>query len=55
MHMLYEQLMKYSDQIDRYEEWFTTELAIDDDGHCVGAVTRNIRDGSMRALHAPRA
>ena len=31
MHVLYEQLMKYADPIDRYEEWFTTELAIDDE------------------------
>ncbi len=52
MHTLYEQLMKYSDLIDRYEEWFTTELALDDDGHCVGAVTRNIRDGSMQTFSA---
>ena len=31
MHVLYEQLMKYSEDVDRYEEWFTTELAIDDE------------------------
>jgi succinate dehydrogenase / fumarate reductase flavoprotein subunit len=52
MHTLYEQLMKYAGLIDRYEEWFTTELAIDDDGNCVGAVTRNIRDGSMELFRA---
>jgi len=52
MHTLYEQLMKYADQIDRYEEWFTTELALDDDGRCVGAVTRNIKDGSMELFRA---
>ncbi len=52
MHTLYEQLMKYADLIDRYEEWFTTELALDDDGHCVGAVTRNIRDGSTELFTA---
>ncbi|MEZ5074309.1 MAG: hypothetical protein R2691_05675 [Solirubrobacterales bacterium] len=33
MHTLYEQLMKYAEQIDRYE-WFTTDLAIDDEGRC---------------------
>ena len=52
MHTLYEQLMKYADLIDRYEEWFTTELALDDDGNCVGAVTRNIKDGSMQLFRA---
>ena len=52
MHVLYEQLMKYSEQIDRYEEWFTTELAIDEEGKCVGAVTRNILDGSMQLFKA---
>ena len=29
MHVLYEQLMKHSDTVDRYEEYFTTALAID--------------------------
>ncbi len=52
MHVLYEQLMKYADQVDRYEEWFTTALAMDDEGNCVGAVTRNIRDGSMELFEA---
>ena len=52
MHTLYEQLMKHAELIDRYEEWFTTELAIDDEGGCVGAVTRNIRDGSMELFSA---
>src|SRR6186713_3337768 len=36
MHVLYEQLMKYSDAVDRYEEYFTTALAVYDDGSCVG-------------------
>ncbi len=52
MHTLYEQLMKYDHLIDRYEEWFTTELAIDADGNCVGAITRNIKDGSMELFGA---
>ena len=52
MHTLYEQLVKHSDQVTRYEEWFTTELAIDENGVCVGAVTRNIRDGSMEVFEA---
>src|ERR687893_571120 len=52
MHVLYEQLMKYSDRIDRYEEWFTTALVLDDDGECAGAVTRNVSDGSMELFSA---
>jgi succinate dehydrogenase / fumarate reductase flavoprotein subunit len=52
MHVLYEQLMKYSDEVARYEEFFTTALATDDDGNCVGAVCRNIRDGSMELFGA---
>jgi succinate dehydrogenase / fumarate reductase, flavoprotein subunit len=47
MHVLYEQLMKYSVEVARYEEYFTTSLALDDDGNCVGAICRNVKDGSM--------
>jgi succinate dehydrogenase / fumarate reductase, flavoprotein subunit len=52
MHVLYEQLMKFSDAIARYEEWFSTALALDDDGNCCGVVTRNIADGSMELFRA---
>ncbi|HSI81297.1 MAG TPA: FAD-binding protein [Solirubrobacterales bacterium] len=52
MHVLYEQLMKHSDQVERYEEYFCTSLALDDDGNCVGAVMRNVRDGSMELFEA---
>ena len=52
MHVLYEQLMKFSEQIARYEEWFSTALALDDDGHCCGVVTRNIADGTMELFRA---
>jgi succinate dehydrogenase / fumarate reductase flavoprotein subunit len=52
MHVLYEQLMKYSAQISRYEEYFTTRLVLDGDGHCVGAVLRNVADGSMELFEA---
>ncbi|MDX6587360.1 MAG: succinate dehydrogenase / fumarate reductase, flavoprotein subunit [Solirubrobacterales bacterium] len=52
MHVLYEQLMKHSDTVDRYEEYFTTALAIDGDGECVGAVTRNVKTGSMELFEA---
>jgi succinate dehydrogenase / fumarate reductase flavoprotein subunit len=44
--------MKHHEQIDRYEEWFVTDLAQDDEGNCVGAVARNIRDGSMELFSA---
>jgi succinate dehydrogenase / fumarate reductase, flavoprotein subunit len=52
MHVLYEQLMKHALLIDRYEEYFTSALALDDDGNCVGAVLRNVRDGSMELFEA---
>jgi succinate dehydrogenase / fumarate reductase, flavoprotein subunit len=52
MHVLYEQLMKYSEEVARYEEWFTTGLALDGDGNCVGAICRNVTDGSMEHFGA---
>src|SRR5215208_1330230 len=52
MHVLYEQLMRFSAAVDRYEEWFTTSLAIDGRGECVGASLRNIRDGSTELFEA---
>ena len=52
MHVLYEQLMKHSEQVARYEEWFCRALAIDEEGECCGVVTRNIADGSMELFHA---
>src|ERR671916_605242 len=51
LHVLYEQLMKH-DEVYRYEEWFTTALAQDDEGRIAGAITRNIRDGSMELFAA---
>jgi succinate dehydrogenase / fumarate reductase flavoprotein subunit len=51
LHVLYEQLMKF-DEVYRYEEWFTTGLVQDDEGRIAGAVTRNIRDGSMELFAA---
>src|SRR5215216_5669708 len=51
LHVLYEQLMK-NDEVYRYEEWFTTNLALDDDGHIAGCVARDIRDGSMEFFQA---
>ncbi len=55
MHVLYEQLMKYEELIDRYEEWFTTGLVIDEDGDCAGAITRNVGDGSLELFTAKSA
>ena len=52
LHVLYEQLMKHHEQIDRYEEWFVTGLAQDDDGTCCGAIARNIRDGATELFAA---
>jgi succinate dehydrogenase / fumarate reductase, flavoprotein subunit len=52
LHVLYEQLMKLHERIDRYEEWFVTALVQDDEGQCCGAVARNIRDGSMELFAA---
>jgi succinate dehydrogenase / fumarate reductase flavoprotein subunit len=52
LHVLYEQLMKHGAQVDRYEEWFTTGLLQNDDGHCVGAICRNLRDGHMEIFNA---
>ena len=52
LHVLYEQLMKHHEAIDRYEEWFVTSLLQDGGGDCVGAVARNIRDGSMQTFTA---
>jgi succinate dehydrogenase / fumarate reductase, flavoprotein subunit len=52
LHVLYEQLMKYHETVDRYEEWFTTSLVLDDDGHCCGAVARDIRTGALEMFTA---
>jgi succinate dehydrogenase / fumarate reductase flavoprotein subunit len=52
LHVLYEQLMKYHEVVDRYEEWFVTSLVLDESGACVGAVARHIRDGHMETFSA---
>jgi succinate dehydrogenase / fumarate reductase flavoprotein subunit len=51
LHVLYEQLMKHDD-VYRYEEWFTTALVQDDEGRIAGAITRNIRNGTMELFGA---
>ena len=52
LHVLYEQLMKHHEVIDRYEEWFVTSLVIGDAGECVGAVAREIRSGKIETFTA---
>ena len=51
LHVLYEQLMKYHAQIDRFEEWFVTALVQDDDGQLLRrgrAQHPRRRDGAVR-------
>ncbi len=52
LHVLYEQLMKHHDTIDRFEEWFATSLLLDEEGHCVGTVAREIRTGQLEVFNA---
>src|SRR5688500_16057286 len=52
LHVLYEQLMKYSSTVDRYEEWFTTSLIQAEEGACVGCIARDIRTGEMEVFRA---
>ncbi len=52
LHVLYEQLMKHGDTVDRFEEWFTTDLLQDEEGRCVGAICRNLRDGHLEVFNA---
>ncbi len=52
LHVLYEQLMKFHEVIDRYEEWFVSSLILSDEGHCIGAVAREILSGRMETFTA---
>jgi len=52
LHVLYEQLMKHHETVERYEEWFTTSLLQDEDGRCCGVVARDVRTGRMEVLKA---
>lgn len=52
LHVLYEQLMKHHETVDRFEEWFVTSLIRADDGDCVGVVARDIRTGRMEVFAA---
>src|SRR2546421_9855823 len=51
LHVLYEQLMKH-DEVYRYEEYFSTNLVRDENGHIAGCVARNIRDGRIELFNA---
>ena len=52
LHVLYEQLMKYHEVIDRFEEWFVTSLIVSEEGECEGVVAREIRSGKMETFSA---
>jgi succinate dehydrogenase / fumarate reductase flavoprotein subunit len=52
LHVLYEQLMKHHENVDFFEEWFTTSLLTDDGGHCCGVIARDVRSGRMEAFAA---
>jgi succinate dehydrogenase / fumarate reductase flavoprotein subunit len=52
LHVLYEQLMKHHEQVERFEEWFVTTLLRDDEGRCCGAIARDVRSGQMDAFAA---
>jgi len=52
LHVLYEQLMKHHETVDRYEEWFTLGLLQDDEGRCSGAICRDLRDGHIEIFNA---
>jgi succinate dehydrogenase / fumarate reductase flavoprotein subunit len=52
LHVLYEQLMKHHETVDRYEEWFVTSLVRDEQGQCCGVVARDVRSGRMETFHA---
>jgi len=52
LHVLYEQLLKHHETVDRYEEWFTTSLLQDEQGRCGGVIARDVRSGRMEAFTA---
>jgi succinate dehydrogenase / fumarate reductase flavoprotein subunit len=52
LHVLYEQLMKHSSTVERFEEWFMSSLIIDENNTCVGVVARDIRTGAMETFAA---
>jgi succinate dehydrogenase / fumarate reductase flavoprotein subunit len=47
LHVLYEQLLKHHETVERFEEWFVTSLLQDEHGACCGVVARDVRSGRM--------
>jgi len=52
LHVLYEQLMKHHETVERFEEWFTTSLLTDEAGNCAGVIARDIRTGALEVFTA---
>ncbi len=52
LHVLYEQLMKHHETVERFEEWFTISLVKDDAGRCAGVIARDVRSGRLEAFTA---
>ena len=52
LHVLYEQLMKHHETVERFEEWFTTSLLLDESGACAGVVARDVRSGRLEVFTA---
>src|SRR5579871_1984225 len=52
LHVLYEQLMKNHETVERFEEWFTTSLLLDEAGVCCGVIARDVRSGRVEAFSA---
>ncbi len=52
LHVLYEQLMKHHETVERFEEWFVTSLLRDESGRCCGTIARDVRSGRMEVFHA---
>jgi len=52
LHVLYEQLMRHHETVERYEEWFVTSLIRDGEGRCAGVVAREVRSGQMEVFAA---
>ncbi|MGZ4239978.1 MAG: FAD-binding protein [Solirubrobacteraceae bacterium] len=52
LHVLYEQLMKHHETVDRYEEWFVTSLLQDETGGVSGCIARDIRTGVLEIFTA---
>jgi len=51
LHVLYEQLMKHHETVERYEEWFTTSLLQDEQGRCCGVIARDVQQRADGGVH----